>query len=81
VNPGIHIGLHWWRGIGTSNEPNLFWFEYRLGFATLSIERTWPLFQYRKLRTTMEQAVERAEAAERERGYPWKTDTSPNGDR
>ena len=66
MNPGITLGLHWWRGFSLSPEPTLFWLEFRLGFVTLSIERNWPLAAYRKLRSTMQEAVARVERHDEE---------------
>lgn len=66
MNPGLTLSLHWWRGFSLSPEPTLFWVEFRLGFVTVSLERTWPLAAYRKLRVTMQEAVVRMERGDEE---------------
>jgi len=80
MNPGITFGLHWWRGFSLTPEPTLFWLEFRLGFVTLSVERTWPLAAYRTLRATIIERVEKDEAALR-RGHGWKSDSTKFHDR
>lgn len=75
MNPGITLGLHWWRGVSLTPEPTLFWLEFRLGFVTLSVERAWPLAAYRKLRAALIERVEKDEAALR-RGHGWKSDNA-----
>lgn len=80
MNPGITLGLHWWRGFSLTPEPTLFWLEFRLGFVTLTVERTWPLAAYRTLRAAMVERVEKDEAALR-RGYGWRSDSTKFHDR
>lgn len=57
MNPGITLSVHWWRGVSLFPEPTLFWLEFRMGFVTLSIEKAWPLAAYRKMRSTVQEAV------------------------
>lgn len=80
MNPGITLGLHWWRGCSLKPERTLFWLEFRLGFVTLTVERTWPLAAYRTLRATIVERVEKDEAALR-RGHGWKSDSTKFHDR
>lgn len=68
MNPGINIGLHYWRGIGPSVEPDLFFWEWRFGILTLTVERNWPLERYRKLRGTIRDALRTSEGFEEEEG-------------
>lgn len=58
MSPGISLALHWWRGFGPDVQPDLFWWRYRLGFATLSIERADLWEAYRKIRDAMVKRVE-----------------------
>jgi hypothetical protein len=57
MSPGIAFSLHWWRGIGPDIQPDLFWWRFRLGFVTVSVERVDLLAAYRKLRATIAQRV------------------------
>jgi hypothetical protein len=58
MNPGISISVHWWRGIGTDPQLDLFWWRYRLGVLTLAIEIKDPFAAHLKLRAAAEQRVE-----------------------
>lgn len=62
MNPSIGLSLHWWRGIGTDVEPDLFIWRCRFGLFTIGIERGCLLAAYRKLRAAIVQRVERDEA-------------------
>lgn len=53
MSPGISLSLHWWRGFGPDVQPDLFWWRYRLGLATVSVERADLLAAYRKLRAAI----------------------------
>ena len=57
MNPAISLSLHWYRGFGPDIQRNLFWWHFRLGFLTLAVERVDVLDSYRKLRSTIENAV------------------------
>lgn len=61
MSPGITVSLHWWRGWGRDTQRDLFWWHLRLGFLTISLDRTDTLTAYRKLRVSIERAVERAD--------------------
>lgn len=61
MSPGITFSLHWWRGFGPDIQRDLFWWRYRLGFATVAVERADTLAAYRKLRIAIEQRVRRDE--------------------
>ena len=57
----IGISLHMWRGVGPDVEPDLFVFRFRLGFITVSVCRASLLEAYRKLRRTIERAIDDTE--------------------
>ena len=61
MSPGVGFTLHYWRGIGPDREPDLFVWRYRFGIATVCIERVSLLEAYRKLRRTIEQALDAGE--------------------
>jgi hypothetical protein len=57
MSPGISLSLHWWRGFGPDAQGDLFWWRYRLGLMTVSVEGRDPWAIYQKLRATVEQRV------------------------
>lgn len=61
MSPGLSISLHSWRGIGGDAEPDLFMARIRLGFVTLTIESDDWLPKLRKMRATIQQAIDRTE--------------------
>lgn len=62
MSPGITISIHFWRGFGPDTQCDLYyWQRFRLGFVTVSLDRTDTLTAYRKLRVSIERAVERAD--------------------
>lgn len=58
MSPGISLSLHWWRGWGQDQQPDLFVWRFRLGFVTLAIERVDLLQAYRKLRKAIADRIE-----------------------
>jgi hypothetical protein len=62
ISPGLSIAIHYWRGVGPSVEPDLFFWEWRFGFVTLTAQRRQPLLAYRKLRVAIVERVEKDEA-------------------
>lgn len=54
----LDFKLHFWRGIGPDREPDLFVARYRLGFATVAIERADLLATVRKLRAAIAEALQ-----------------------
>lgn len=62
MSPGITISIHFWRGFGGDVQRDLFFWRYRFGVLTLTVERTDALTSYRKLRLSIERAVERADS-------------------
>lgn len=62
MNGSIDLSLHGWRGIGPDIEPDLFVWNYRLGFATLSISRVPVVRAYQDVK----RSAERLRAAIRE---------------
>ncbi len=56
---GVSLTLHTWRGVGPEVQQNLFFYGFRLGFATVSVERDSVLEAYRKLRQAMVERVSR----------------------
>lgn len=62
MNPGLSLSLHWYRGFGPDIEPDMFVARFRLGFLTIAAESDDWLPRFRKLRQTIVQAVQKAEA-------------------
>lgn len=58
MSPAITLSVHWWRGIGPEVQANLFFYGYRLGFVTVSIERDSVLAAYRVLRDAMAERIQ-----------------------
>lgn len=56
-SPGISVCVHFWRGIGSDVQQDLFVCRYRFGLFTLSIERADPLRSYRGIRQAAECAL------------------------
>lgn len=61
VSPAITLSVHWWRGIGPEVQANLFFYGYRLGFLTLSIERDSVLEAYRLMRRALAERIAKDE--------------------
>lgn len=57
MSPGFSISVHWWRGIGPEVQRNLFFFGFRLGVVTISVERAPVLAAYRVLRKALAERV------------------------
>jgi hypothetical protein len=57
LSPAVTLSVHWWRGIGPEVQANLFYFGFRLGFATISVERESVMAAYRVLRDAMAERV------------------------
>ena len=57
MSPSFSISAHFWRGIGGDKDFSLFWWRYRLGFLTVSIDKVSLYEAWRKLRDTAEQAL------------------------
>lgn len=57
MSPAVTLSLHWWRGLGPDVQLNLWYFGFRLGFVTLSVERESVLAAYRKLLDAVQRRV------------------------
>lgn len=64
MSPGVTLSVHLWRGCGGDTQRDLFLWRWRLGFATVAVERTDVLTAYRKLRGTVVDAVAMTEPRE-----------------
>lgn len=60
---GIYIRFHRWRGCMSipNIEPDLFHYVFGCGFFTIYIEKKSLLEAYRKLRSTIDEAVRKSE--------------------
>jgi hypothetical protein len=61
MSPGIALTLHWWRGIGPEVQANLFFYGFRLGFVTISVERESVLEAYRRIRRALAERIAKDE--------------------
>lgn len=61
MSPGITFSLHTWRGIGGDVEPSLFWWRFRFGFATVSVDKISLYAAYLKLRAAIVERVRKDE--------------------
>jgi hypothetical protein len=61
LSPAITLSVHWWRGIGPETQANLFYYGFRLGFVTVSVERESLLEAYRRLRRALAERIAKDE--------------------
>jgi hypothetical protein len=57
VNRSLDFSFHAWRGIGPDEEPDLFFWRWRLGFVTVTVSRVDVLRAYRKLKDAARDAL------------------------
>ncbi|WP_319798302.1 hypothetical protein [Nitrobacter sp.] len=54
---GLSIAFHAWRGIGADTQPDIFFWRWRFGVLTLSVDKADLFAAYAKLRAAIVERV------------------------